>query len=109
MGGGQLKNKEQLLMLCTITALFQEKYRDIKRLGNSRVFLSKIVGRSLLLNFCLLLTFQRINRRRSPPVLPVIWRVSASIEEPSLLASSPRFLCHLRSCYPSAVKKEKQI
>lgn len=109
MGGGQLKNKEQLLILCTITALFQKKYQDIKRLGNGRVFLSKIVGRSLLLNFCLLLTFQRINHRRSPPVLPVIWRVSASIEEPSLLAFSLRFLCHLRPCYPSAVKKEKQI
>lgn len=47
VGGGQLKNKEQLLMLCTITALFQEKYRDIKRLGNGKVFLSKIVGRSV--------------------------------------------------------------
>lgn len=34
VGGGQLKNKELLLILCTITALFQEKYQDIKRLGN---------------------------------------------------------------------------
>lgn len=97
-------------MLCTITALFQEKYRDIKRLGNGKVFLSKIVGRSVsTFEFLPFVNFQRINRRRSPPVLPVIWRVSASIEEPSLLASSPRFLCHLRPCYPSAVKKEKQI
>lgn len=47
VGGGQLKNKEQLLILCTITALFQKKYQDIKRLGNGRVFLSKIVGRSV--------------------------------------------------------------
>lgn len=97
-----LKKKEQRRILCTITKLFQEKCHYIKRWGNGTLFLSKLVSRFLLLNLCVLVKFLRINRRHFLPFPLVIWRVSAWTEEPSLLASSPKFLCHLRPCSPSA-------
>lgn len=53
-----LKNQEQEEFLCTITKLFQEKCHYVERWGDGPLFLSKLVSRFLLLNFCVLVKFQ---------------------------------------------------